>query len=421
MPNQEALGISLGLLGLICLAAYGLHASRNKRNKRNRSALKRKSNRSTNISENEQIRQFGNIAQADFEDFYEPVIAKSKHLLEKIGDKGDHVKYLTSIKKTLRKRKGAIFEHGNAEADKKREPLWSYALFIAVTVRYVSNRLEQYDVSVDNEPVYPHFLQSSEHLTSIATYVLKDRTINESHKHARVHLIEEFIDPVLATNLVTNGIYQYLLGTITDTFKDRFNQFYTVVVDVENHVYGKSLSDDQRFSNQVTRCLGLIASGAFEKNRPTSMIVESVPWLLVEKNFLWSLYNSHSVYQREPLTLPKFIERIHKVLELHSVPERGYVYDLTLNQSETQDYFDENESGLNDLSLVVCLHNMIALPYKKIPDFERSIEVKNPDLCDRAHAENKLPNLSSDTTPVKKNKKENRQLPTQDSLFQTDR
>jgi len=304
----------------------------------------------------EKIRQIGLIEKDEFEGFYLPIIGTVNRYLEIVT--GQHVEqtYFDIVYKALRKRRSAIFEFGSSERDQKHKALWTFALFCAVSVRYVVTVCQDHEFKKQGEVVNPYLLT----LKALGDCDVRRVDSNNVFEPgtSQIHLIDKLLDASVISQFEKAGMYPFIVNAVSGFYSERMNPFYGIIEQVEAFQRGTDTSEESLFMQNLECVLGLIENNTFSINTNHSLAFEGMTYLLVDRNFLWELYRGYAISEGQPLGKKDFEERLCKTLNIAKSINKDTVFTFTLDA----DKLDESQEKIQ-----LELRNMVALPYKVVP------------------------------------------------------
>jgi len=298
----------------------------------------------------EKIRQIGLIEKDEFERFYLPIIEAVNHYFEIVA--GQHVDqdYFDIVYKALRKRRSAIFEFGSSERDQKHKALWTFALFCAVSVRYVVTVCQDHEFKKEGEVVNPYLLT----LKALGDCDVRRVDSNNGFEPgtSQIHLIDKLLDANVIGQFEKAGMYPFIVNAVSGFYSERMNPFYGIIEQVEE------TSEESQFVQNLECVLRLIENNTFSINTNHSLAFEGLTYLLVDRNFLWELFRGYAISEGQPLGKKDFEERLCNALNIDKSINKDTVFTFTLEA----DKLDESQERLQ-----LELRNMVALPYKAVP------------------------------------------------------
>lgn len=317
------------------------------------------SERKTSIQE--RIRQIALIEKDEFDSFYQPVIECVQKYEQLLTGKTLKQDYFETVYKALRKRRSAIFEYGSSEQDQQKRALWTFALFAAISVRYIANRLSAFDCTLGGSRLNPILLTRDE----LAKCDIGLKIVSPEYPASllNIHLIDKVLTLNVIQHLSGAGIYPFLVNSITDFYHERINPFYTIIEQVENHVQNNFSDEDTIFRQSLRVVLELIERNAFSKNQASSLVFEGMSYLLIDRNFLWELFRTYGVFFSQPFAKKEFESQLIKALGLVDVLSKNNIYIVSVESNE----LDKSQEKKR-----LMLTNMIALPYKSVSYYRYS-------------------------------------------------
>lgn len=315
----------------------------------------------SSTSAQENIRQIALVEKDEFEKFYCPVIENIRRYEQLITGEILSQSYFDTVYKALRKRRSAIFEFGSSEQDQDKRALWTFALFAAISIRFIAYRLSEYEFTLHQQNLDPKLLQFS----SLSQCNVQKTNVNSTYKSdlTNIHLI----DKILANNVIGHlnkfGVYSFVVNSVTGFYQERINPFYTIIEDVESHVTGNRLDEHSLFMRNLRLALTLIQQGSFSKNQSNSLVFEGISYLLVDRNFFWEIFRGYAVYSASPFSKKEFELQLTKALNLKHVWQTNSIYIVSVEMDEVDKSQEKQRLKLS---------NMIALPYKAVPFYQHS-------------------------------------------------
>lgn len=310
------------------------------------------------ISKKESIRQIALIEKDEFKRFYQPICDQVQEYERMLTKQHTQADYFDTVYKALRKRRSAIFEYGSSETDQQKRALWTYALFSAISIRYIVARLNNFEYRLADQKVNPMLLT----VDALASCERREQQAESTFKAnvSNVHLIDKVLSPESIERLNQALIYPFLVNAVTGFYQDRITPFYTIIEQVENHMSNGSYSEECNFRESIEFVLGLIQRNIFIKNQPNSLVFEGLTYLLVDRNLLWELSRMYSVSSSDLLGKKAFEKLLIRTFGLVDFTHKNIVYTVQLEDSLLD---------IGQEKITVELINMLALPYKAVPDY----------------------------------------------------
>jgi len=304
----------------------------------------------------EKIRQIALIEKDEFDQFYRPLIEMVSLYLTIINRNITDQHYFEMVYKALRKRRSAIFECGSSERDQQNKALWTFALFCAISIRFVVKQYQCHQFKVHDRLINP-YLVPARVLANSEIEKLETLSRLESGT-VQIHLIDKLLTADIIARFENAGIYGFIINAVSGFYHERLNPFYSIIEEVEAHMAGIEASETEVFEQNVKAVLSLIEENTFSKNTRHSFVFEGMSHLLIDRNFLWELFRGYSVYESKPLGKKDFEERLTRILNLGKSLEKNTIFTFTLDDAKLDD---------SQADLILELRNMVALPYKAVP------------------------------------------------------
>lgn len=309
----------------------------------------------------ERIRQIALIEKDEFDRFYQPLISAVVQYLVVIGDRDVEPEYFQLVFKALRKRRSVIFEHGSSELDQKNKALWTYALFCAISIRFVVKACQGHKFSNQDKSISPYLTSVNELAKSDIT---KSYTANKFQPGTtHIHLIDKLLDANAIEQFEKAGIYPFIVNAVSGYYHERINPFYTIIEQVEAYIQGYEPNERAVFEQNIKAILGLVEQNTFSKNIKHSFVFEGMSYLLVDRNFLWEIFRVYSVFESKPIGKKDFETQLSETFELGNPLDQNTLFTLTLANDEIDN---------SQVKLVLELLNMVAIPYKAVPYYQYS-------------------------------------------------
>ncbi len=360
--NLTWVGIAVGSLivvGAIALARLNRHSASEKEIETGKNLPKEGLKSEHAYKEN--IRQIALIEKDEFVKFYEPVIARIQQYEHTIGEDSIPERYFETVYKALRKRRSAIFDYGSSEKDQSNKAIWTFALFSAISIRYLVTRLSLNQYQTQQGIVNPMLVARRK--------LVAGSTKNTPSEYAyaqeitNIHLIDKILGFSVIDQLAKAGIYPFVVNAVSGFYHERINPFYSIIEQVESFVSGAVLNQDEIFKGNLKRVLTMLENNVFTKNQLTSLVFEGQYYLLVDRNFLWELFRIYAVSSAKPLSKIEFEMTLKKLLSLGDSIDKNHRYSIELKNNLMDDSQEK---------VIVELTNMLALAYRVIPYYQCS-------------------------------------------------
>lgn len=304
----------------------------------------------------ERIRQIALIEKDEFNQFYKPLIEKVMlylNVLSRACIEGD---YFEQVFKALRKRRSTIFEYGSSERDQKNKALWTFALFCAISIRYVIKEYQSCQFKINGNLVNPYLLAFKD--LENCEVVIMDHVSVYRPSTVQIHLIDKVLSTWVIDRLEKSGIYPFVINAVSGFYHERLNPFYSIIEQVEAHMEGTELKDNQLFEGNIKIVLKLIEQNTFSKNTEDSFVFEAMSHLLIDRNFLWELYRGYSISESKPLGKKDFEQQLTASFSLGQSMKNNTTFTFTL---------DKDKLDIRQERISLELRNMVALAYTAVP------------------------------------------------------
>jgi len=266
------------------------------------------------ISIQVQIRQIALIEKDEFKSFYQPVIDRVQEYEKILSGEKIGSRYFETVYKALRKRRSAIFEFGSSENDKKKGAIWSFALFTTLSLRFIVQRLAEFNFTLDDRQLNPVLVDSR----VLARCNVTQRA--ESKQYAaglsNIHLIDKVLSTSVIERFNQAGIYSFIVNSVTGIYQERVNPFHSIIEQVESYMGGEEIDEASVFQQNLKRVLSLVERNTFSVNQVDSFIFEGASYLLIDRNFLWELFRMYAVSVSQPMGKKEFEVQLKSVLNL---------------------------------------------------------------------------------------------------------
>lgn len=361
--NLTWVGIAVGSLmvvGAIVLARFNRHSTLKQETATGQRLPREELQLEHSYKEN--IRQIALIEKDEFLQFYEPVIARIQQYEHTISGDSIPDRYFETVYKALRKRRSAIFDYGSSEKDQSNKAIWTFALFSAISIRYLVIRLSinQYQTQQGNA-INPMLFARHKLIAGSISNTPSDKAYPQ--EITNIHLIDKVLVAGVIDQLAKAGIYPFVVNAVSGFYHERINPFYSIIEQVESFVAGVVLNQDEVFKDNLQRVLTMMANNVFTKNQLNSLVFEGQHYLLVDRNFLWELFRTYAVLSAKPLSKIEFEMTLKKLFNLGDSIDKHYRYSIELKN---------NLMDTSQESVRVELTNMLALVYRVIPYYQCS-------------------------------------------------
>ena len=217
----------------------------------------------------EKIRQIALIEKDEFDHFYRPLIEMVTRYLTIINAEKTDQQYFELVFKSLRKRRAAIFEYGSSERDQKNKALWTFALFCAVSIRFVVKQCQSRQFKTQGKVINP-YLVPTDHLANCDVEIMG---ANPEFKPStiQVHLVDKLLEASVIDRFDRAGIYPFIINVVSGYYQERINPFYSIIEQVEAHMNGLMVDDNTVFEQNIKTILKLIEQNTFQKIRNTAL------------------------------------------------------------------------------------------------------------------------------------------------------
>jgi len=349
-----------------------------------------KTNGTAKSGAHEPIRQIGLIQQDEYQAFYIPIMDKVSEYARATGKDAPDTNYYDALYKALRKRRSTIFEFGSSEADQRKRAAWTYALFGALSIRYLVSLLNQFTFRDQSDQTVEPALIPLGTLKGLDRRPIESATSHYQRNILNLHLIDKVLPPAMIRTLSGSGIYPTLVNSVTGHYFQPLNPFYQIIEQVECFLRDGGQFDEQTvFDQTFAKVIDAIEQNVYNKNSLHSTIFEGASYLLVDRSILWELFRAYSVAETAPLGKTAFEIRLCNALGIQDQLESIILYTVLVSATESA----------NTEPVTIELRHMLALPYQKIPLYRptrelrigRKVMNRNLHVGDRAIASSEDP------------------------------
>ena len=360
--NPTWIGIAVGCLmvvGVLVLARFNRHSTPEKDMETGKKLRKEEFRSERSYKEN--IRQIALIEKDEFEKFYEPVIDRIQQYEYTMGSDSIPERYFETVYKALRKRRSAIFDYGSSEKDQSNKAIWTFALFSAISIRYLVTRLSLNQYQTKQGIVNPMLVARRKLIVSGRKNTPSEYAYPQ--EITNIHLIDKVLGSSVIDQLAKAGIYPFVVNAVSGFYHERINPFYSIIEQVESFVSGAVLNQDEIFKANLQRVLKMLENNVFTKNQLTSLVFEGQSYLLVDRNFLWEIFRMYDVSSSKPLSKIEFEMTLKRLFNLGDSIDKNHRYSIELKNNLMDDSQEK---------VIVELTNMLALAYRVIPYYQCS-------------------------------------------------